>query len=363
MISKINIQNYKCWINENVDFSPLTILAGGNAVGKSSIVQSLLLIKKAFDNIQIGEIITSDINSINLGLPKEIISKDKTSEEIILTTTFDDGDSNELRLSIGDEITNPLSLIIENQDDLSEKSYPSFNNFQYLNAERVGPRISSDISSNAILDVGNKGEYTSHIINKAELLKYEINPKMRSSRLVKFSANCEGWLDIIIPGTQLNISLYEEVNKVTIRYKNTRTSSDAYVPTATGFGLTYVLPIIVAGLLLSAHENSLFIVENPEAHLHPYGQSKIGQFLALLSSCGVQVIVETHSEHVINGARLQLTKMNQTEKMLVNFFNIIDDKINIEKIPVNSQGELDNWPKGFFDQSKSDLRELLRVRL
>ena len=362
MISNLNIQNYKCWVDKEIHFSPLTMLAGGNAVGKSSIVQSLLLIKKAYENSHSGEILSSDINGINLGLPRDIISKDKTSEEIIFKSTLNNGKKNIVRLTIGDEITNPLSLIVQNKEELSEM-LGAFNNFQYLNAERIGPRITSNISSNSVLDVGNKGEFTSHIIHKADLLKHEIHESLRTSNIGRFSANCEAWLDIIIPGTQLNISFYEEVNKVTLKYKNTKTSSDEYVPTATGFGLTYVLPIIVAGLLLSSYKDSLLIIENPEAHLHPYGQSKIGQFLGLLSLCGVQVIVETHSEHVINGARLQLTKMKHTDKMIVNFFNIVSDKINIEKIEINEYGELENWPVGFFDQSKTDLRELIGLRL
>ncbi|RXZ82396.1 DUF3696 domain-containing protein [Paenibacillaceae bacterium] len=362
MISKLSIQNYKCWVEQDIIFHPITILAGGNAVGKSSVVQSILLIKKAYENAYNGEILSNDINGINLGLPKDIIAKDKTSEEIIFKSVLSDGESNAVRLTIGNEITNPLSFVIENKEELMNDFEP-YNKLQYLNAERVGPRITSDISSNSIFDVGNKGEFTSHIIYKADLLKYETHDSMRASNLSKFSANCEGWLNIIIPGTQLNISMYEEVNKVTIKYKNEKIKSDEYVPTATGFGITYVLPIIVAGLLLSSSNNSVLIVENPEAHLHPYGQSKIGQFLALLSSCGVQVIVETHSEHVINGARLQLAKMKETDKMAVNFFNSVDSKIEVEKIEVNEHGELEKWPKGFFDQNKDDLRELLRLRL
>ncbi|UIJ67291.1 DUF3696 domain-containing protein [Bacillus cereus] len=363
MISKLNIENYKCWVQKEIDFSPLTILAGGNAVGKSSVVQSLLLMKKAYENVHSGEILSSDVNGINLGLPKDIISKDKSFEKIILKSTFNNSTSNEVGLTIGNEIINPLSLIIENQEDLLKEKNDPFKHFQYLNAERVGPRITSDISSNSVLNVGNKGEYTNHIINKADLLKHEIHDSMRASKLAKFSANCEGWLDIIIPGTQLNVSLHEELNKVTIKFKNTKTSSDEYVPTATGFGLTYVLPIIVSGLLFSSYKDSFLIIENPEAHLHPYGQSKIGQFLAMLSTCGVQVIVETHSEHVINGARLQLTKMKKTDRMIVNFFNLIDNKIDIEKIKITPYGELEKWPKGFFDQNKTDLRELLGLRL
>lgn len=59
-----------------------------------------------------------------------------------------------------------------------------------------------------------------------------------------------------------------------------------------GFGLSYALPIVVGGLV--AAKDGLLIVENPEAHLHPQGQSNMGQFLAWLAGKGVQVIVETH---------------------------------------------------------------------
>jgi predicted ATPase len=362
MISKINIQNYKCWVEKDFYFHPLTILAGGNAVGKSSVVQSMLLIKKAYENVDKGEILATDIHGINLGLPKDIISKDKTSEEIMFTITYSDHQHQEVKLAIGDEITSPLSLIIHNMqaDTINSDLYK---HVQYLNAERIGPRIAYDLSSNALLDVGTKGEFASHVIHQADLLKREIPQSMRSSELARFSANCESWLNIIIPGTQFKITPYEEVNKVMIKYKNTSTSSDEYIPTATGFGITYVLPIIVAGLILSSVENSLLIVENPEAHLHPYGQSNIGKFLALLAACGVQVVVETHSEHVINGARLQLATMGQTDQMAVNFFSFASNQLDVEQIGLNTHGELESWPKGFFDQSKTDLRELLGLRL
>ena len=68
-----------------------------------------------------------------------------------------------------------------------------------------------------------------------------------------------------------------------------------------GFGVTYALPIILAGLI--AEPDGLLIVENPEAHLHPAGQSRAGVFLAWLAGKGVQVMVETHSDHVLNGIR------------------------------------------------------------
>lgn len=362
MITKLQITNYKCWVNEEMNLSPLTILAGGNAVGKSSIIQSLLLTKKVYENLRIGEIVLDDINGINLGLSKHVISKKNISEKIILKSTMDNDDVIEVNLVVGDEITQPYSLIIDNKDDLINEDNFFTKNFQYLNAERVGPRVSSDISTSSELSVGNRGENTIHTIHKADLLKKKVHENMHLSKLKRFSANCEEWLKKVIPGTQLDISYYEEVNRSSVKYKNELTQSDGYIPTATGFGITYVLPIIVSGLILSSNENGLLIIENPEAHLHPFGQSKIGSFLARLSSCGVQVIVETHSEHVINGARLELAKINETEKMQINFFQIKENSIKNEEISLTKNAELLEWPSGFFDQNKMDLRELLKLR-
>ena len=76
---------------------------------------------------------------------------------------------------------------------------------------------------------------------------------------------------------------------------------DANTFTSVGFGITQVLPILVAAL--SAGKNELWLIENPEVHLHPAGQAQMGQFLAEVAAAGVQVIVETHSDHVFNGIR------------------------------------------------------------
>lgn len=109
-------------------------------------------------------------------------------------------------------------------------------------------------------------------------------------------------------------------------------------------------------------KNVIFIIENPEAHLHPAAQSRIGKFLQIISLSGVQIIVETHSEHVIDGIRLQAAYMEQTDHVTVDFFNRRDKDIDIKKIWLDKNGELSDWPKDFFDQKSIDLRELLKIR-
>src|SRR5258708_39648245 len=75
-----------------------------------------------------------------------------------------------------------------------------------------------------------------------------------------------------------------------------------YRPANVRYGLTYAFPIIVA--LLAAEDDQIVVIDSPEAHLHPSAQSQMGQLLARFAAAGVQILVETHSDHLLNGARL-----------------------------------------------------------
>jgi predicted ATPase len=128
-----------------------------------------------------------------------------------------------------------------------------------------------------------------------------------------------------------------------------------------GFGISYALPILVAALMMPI--GGLLIVENPEAHLHPAGQSRLGTFLGRVAASGVQVIIETHSDHVINGIRLAAAeeRLLEPEQVVLHFFgsNIDGSPAVIE---LTGRGGLTAWPKGFFDQIELDLGRLARAK-
>jgi predicted ATPase len=104
----------------------------------------------------------------------------------------------------------------------------------------------------------------------------------------------------------------------------------------------------------------MLIVENPEAHLHPAGQSRLGRFLARVAGSGVQVIVETHSDHVLNGVRLAAVADSSVpaNDVIVHFF----DGDTVLPIDLGARGDLSAWPTGFFDQIEDDLGRLARAR-
>ena len=100
------------------------------------------------------------------------------------------------------------------------------------------------------------------------------------------------------------------------------------------------MPILATGLIAEA--GSYMIVENPEAHLHPSAQSKIGRFLAMVAHTGVKVIIETHSDHVINGIQIAAAKHEiESADVSIQFFSQEKSEIQpkVEHIQISAKGE------------------------
>jgi predicted ATPase len=119
---------------------------------------------------------------------------------------------------------------------------------------------------------------------------------------------------------------------------------------------------------LAAQPGDLLILENPENDLHPQAQSMLGQLMARVASEGVQVIVETHSDHIINGICLAIHKGQiKHELTKLYYFNRkdFDSASKVYNIEVKPNGRIDdrvlkdNGIHGFFDQSNKDLKQIL----
>jgi predicted ATPase len=236
-------------------------------------------------------------------------------------------------------------------------------NFTYLAAERLGPRDVFPVSAVDITQVGigEQGQFMAQILAQYEndqVPEALRHPSTEQDGVITVRAQVENWASDIIRPLQLSADWPAGISVSLIRYRQPGLVSEGIRPPNMGFGVSYALPIIVAGLL--AKPGNLLIVENPEAHLHPAGQSRIGRFLGRIAGSGTQVIVETHSDHVVNGIRLAAVEDSTigTDAIVVYFFTD-EDPITIE---MTEKGGLTNWPSGFFDQLEDDLGRLARVR-
>ncbi len=362
IITSVAINGFKGFGDPTkISFEKLTVLAGANSVGKSSIIQALLLsrmtIGEGKKNISAKKIPLNKNYLLALGDTRQITTK----KQINFDFTLQSEESFNLNYDVPIE-SNYISY--NNLKSLVDK----FNNclaspdFHYLNAERIGPRPLHENTVFTLPNVGCQGEFAIQLL--VDGLTFQTSPFKNFDKIIHtdkssrddLSTQSDLWMQFIIPDISITANRINEINRSTAKYNQ-------HTPPNVGFGISYILPIIVSGLI--AKEGSMFIVENPEAHLHPFGQSRIGQFLAMVAASGVQVIVETHSEHVINGMRLAAAKgFISHNDVLINFLSKDEEtnKINVTAIEVDDSGDLTDFPPGFFDQSAQDLVQLTRIR-
>ena len=188
------------------------------------------------------------------------------------------------------------------------------------------------------------------------------------------SEQVDAWLNVVSPGARLNVSRRivgdEEWYLETVGFGE-RNHAKVFRPQNVGFGISYVLPVLVA--ILTARPTDIVIIENPEAHLHPKGQSGLGKLLARAASYGVQLFVETHSDHVINGVRVAVKQgILSPNDVNVAFFDRHYHKVrysdgirgeyyaDICNIKIDRNGMLSNYPKGFMDEWNNQYYQLHR---
>lgn len=370
MIKSLHLINFKCFKDQQFTLGPLTLLTGLNGVGKSTVIQSLLLLRQthfqnALSNNYGGLVLNGDLISIGAG--QDALNQSASKEEITFSIKTTEG------------LEGTWSWSYDKSSDflpLSHKSVVSdiyqlelfSNNFQYLAAERIGPRTSFKTSQYDVRNnkqLGIRGEYTIHYLSTFgdEPIPNEklIHPKS-SSRSLK--SQVEAWMGTISPGTRLKLNEHSEIDLVSLRYQfvGDREVTNEFRPTNVGFGLTNVLPVITA--ILTSPPGTILLIENPEAHLHPQGQSEMGKLLAAASSAGVQIILETHSDHVLNGIRVAVrNKEAIAEDVKIHFFERYWESElvthNVISPVLDSNGRIDRWPQNFFDEWDKSLDQLI----
>jgi len=177
-----------------------------------------------------------------------------------------------------------------------------------------------------------------------DIIKYEIvNNEVKENTL---SAALNYWIPKI-----LNIDQEFKINSIvnglvseTVFIINNREIAINNV----GFGISQILPMIVK--VLASAEGSFCIVDEPEVHLHPAVQSKIADFFYTMSKLNKKILIETHSEYIIN--KINYFKMIDKSKE-INLYWIIknEGESEIVKIETDTLGYIINPPQGFLDEN------------
>ncbi len=360
MIRSMGIRNFKAFERIALRFAQLTVITGVNSSGKSSVLQAIALAEIASTA---GPLVQLNGNlGLALGEAQDVLHHRATEQLIELIATGDTGTTT-FRFGIPQA---DRSVVLERVDADPRNGSRDWYVGTYLCAERLGPRDVSEVADDGAdrVDVGSQGEFTSYVLARFSRHRVQdllLHPStVKSSLAPTLAAQSEAWLSSIVRPVRLQATWLPQANASTLRFRDIGVTSEWTRPGNVGFGLTYTLPIIAAALGSTA--GSIFIVENPEAHLHPGGQSQIGRFLVRLAATGVQVVIETHSDHVLNGIRLAVTDelLLPAGDVVIHFLGPAES--DSTEISLGSTGALDVWPPGFFDQAEHDLAVLSKIR-
>lgn len=368
MIRRLRLRNFKCFETAGLNLGRLTLLTGINGAGKSSALQSLLLARQLLAPGSRGIAELNGPFQLELGRIEDVLFAHATEQTIELGLETDAGSA---EWSFDAQDTDAAALTPRPAE--SRPIPPAVHcltrqEFTYLGAERWGPRRAyGSLGVKRIVEVGAQGQFTAHVLLDRE--REAVRPSLRHPAATADGATAqlrpqvEAWMNDFIPNLEVRVHRSAESTAVVLQVKNRGLETDWLLPTNMGFGVAYALPIVVAGLL--APEASMFLVENPEAHLHPTAQSRMGRFLATVASAGVQVVAETHSDHVLNGVRLVVASGEPIgpDDVVIHHFGGADGAGGgFQTLSINERGSLSAWPGGFFDQSERDLAAILKAR-
>lgn len=366
MLDYIRIQRFKSLMDARFPLASLNLFSGLNGMGKSSLIQTLLLLRQSQEKntlLSKGLLLKGDYVSVGTG--QDILSENAEKETIEFTLVwenlspvnfiFDYSSKSDLQ---------PLGQEVE----LPEQELTLFTkNFQYLSADRISPRAAYEVSDYYIKDlnsIGNHGEYTAHYIAENGLEALSIKAlKHQAAPSYSLLDSLDKWMSEISPGIRIHAQLHQVMNTVSLSYafeQGAEMTAD-FKPQNVGFGLTFVLPVLVA--ILRAKPGDMVIIENPEAHLHPGGQSVLGKLCSIAATNGVQLFIESHSDHFLNGVRVAIKDRTIPCEDVKLFYLERSFSSGHETLVVSpqidEQGRIDRWPSGFFDENDTQLEKLL----
>jgi predicted ATPase len=360
----LRLRNFKAFPHLQLSLGRLTVLTGTNSAGKSSVMQALALIAQSLDHDPPGFMLNGDL--VELG----------DFEDVLYDRMEGDGDDDQT-IGIALRGTSGAWRVFDGTAASRSDFVPLFpecgklsgnvpwRRLAYVRADRLGPSLFHLKSHAAVVQdrtVGTRGQFAVHLL--MEHGQSEVRSLMRIPDAAPTLEEQTGaWLDRLSVATRIYPSDLEGTGAAVLRFSDGPltglSSGRPHRSTNVGFGLSYALPVIVTCLI--SGPGDLVLVENPEAHLHPRGQTAVAELCARAAAGGAQVVLETHSDHVLNAVRLAVaSKTLRATDVSMSFFSRAPESgaLAVDPLRIGARGQVESWPNGFFDEYMNALLEL-----
>ncbi len=270
---------------------------------------------------------------------------------IVIQCTSEESKADSKETQALEVVTN--NTYIESFEESIEKITQFFTSkIRYLGPLRADPQAAQKFAPTSELDdVGTKGEYAAAVYDanqNARIMWYNPLSKCVEQGILREALN--SWARYLGVANEVNI---QEAGQSGVSWQIVHRPGQKGLPlTAVGVGVSQVLPILIMGLL--SPNDTLLLVEQPELHLHPRVQARLGDFFVGLSKCGKQCLIETHSENLISQLRYHIVETDGQENSDCLIYFVDQDEqgaTRFETIEISPQGNILNWPDGFSDET------------
>ena len=395
MIKELEIKHLKSFEDSGkLIFSQITLLTGKNGRGKSTVLQSLLLLAQSFDAEKGIDHLELNGRFVNLGTYDDLLRRGTDANVFEIGFATDDEVENDIKCVFCKDIKNTYVAqfeemnvnekskmeIVASSDYLLDGNFNfetaetntaleslakgdnhktigstsdimglrQFLNMYFVSANREGgvDSVKADISWNKSMGIGVHGEYVLNMLDVAsDEQKREIEELLRQ----------------VLDGGAITTEKDSNRNEIAL-YIDPSGVSKGFKPSNVGFGYSYILSILIT--IVMARIGAKILIENPEAHLHPTAQACLMEvIISVAKKKNLQVFIESHSDHVLHGLQLAVMseKIDATD-LSVLFFDFEDDNNNlsvVNQLEVLPNGHIRRPPEGFFDQAEHDLGMLI----
>ena len=352
MLETLHIHGFKCFDDVKIHLRRINVFSGTNSSGKSSAIQAfLLLCNNAVENS------SSPLNGMWLRLGTfDECRNHRTNARTFRVEAGSGKDVFEVEFcSANDDSTDVAvtftceSVAIQNLLSFEKR------HVYYLPANRIGPEDSYPKNFDRVNFLGNKAEFIVDFLYKNR--KQEVTPSLitdTASVTLEYQVNY--WLGKLfgIKNTILDLGLSNSLS-VELSLENGKPVRPYHM----GSGVSFAIGVLVS--CLSANPDDIVVIENPEIHLHPKAQSDLTEFLCFAANAGIQIILETHSDHVFNGIRKAIVKKEIVNTdVAMQFFQLDENALSKNTvIALNEHGRVMTNAKGLFDQFDDDLDQIL----
>jgi energy-coupling factor transporter ATP-binding protein EcfA2 len=427
MLTHLKLDNFKIWKSTGpVRLAPVTLLLGTNSSGKSSLIQSLLLIRQTVmssdpnqdlnlgnpdsgDTIALGQfldVLCQHGDSSRVGIEFRWSAKGDNKDAAIFSAKYIKGPSGsgtlkQLRLGrkelgftvtkIPNETVYRLQLSWERKSRGQSAAFRPERSFAF-SAEAlaqlgeagdrirdVGPRLLTELGRIIYLgpvrklaqrDYAWSGRMPSTIGDDGSRAVVALIASGVAARRAKrrgLSLPNEAQL---IARTAYWLKQMDLADELEVRALGNSSRYELLIKREgeltnlrdVGVGVSQVLPVVVAAL--SAAPGHIVIVEEPESHLHPLAESLLAELFAKVSADrGVQFILETHSEHLFRRMQTLMAKQQVTRDQVAMYFIERDGPgAKLRELVPNEFGAITNWPERFFGDAIGETREQAMAR-